>query len=111
MDRFGEPPKSVQNLLAIANLKAMAHKAYITEISQKGDSIRFTMFERAKADPAKIEHLVEKYKNNNKNQLNFKVDTNPYFEYKKPRKSLKDNDDILQVVRELVEEIALVKSV
>lgn len=110
MDRFGEPPKSVQNLLAIANLKAMAHKAYITEISQKGDSIRFTMFERAKADPAKIEHLVEKYKNNNKNQLNFKVDTNPYFEYKKPRKSLKDNDDILQVVRELVEEIALVKS-
>ena len=50
MDRFGEPPKAVQNLLAVANLKAMAHRAWLTEIAQKGDQIRFTMFERAKAD-------------------------------------------------------------
>lgn len=107
VDRFGEPPKSVQNLLAIANLKAKAHKAYVTEISQKGDFIKITMFERAKADPVKIEHLIEKYKS----KLKFTVDTNPYFLYSKPRKSLKDNDDILQVVGEIIEEISLVKSV
>ena len=26
-DRFGEPPKNVQNLLAVAELKALAHCA------------------------------------------------------------------------------------
>ena len=34
MDRFGEPPKAVQNLLAIANLKALAHRVYVREIKQ-----------------------------------------------------------------------------
>lgn len=105
MDRFGEPPKSVQNLLAIANLKAMAHRAYITEISQKGDFIKITMFERAKADPVKIEHLIKKYNG----KLKFTVDTNPYFIYTKPRKSPKDNADILQLTRTLIEEISLLK--
>ena len=32
IDRFGEPPKSVQNLLTIARLKAVAHSVYIKEI-------------------------------------------------------------------------------
>lgn len=34
IDRFGEPPKAVLNLLAIARLKALAHRGYITEIKQ-----------------------------------------------------------------------------
>ena len=59
MDRFGEPPRSVQNLLSIANLKAIAHRCYFTEVAQKGDFIRFTMFEHAIADPVKIEELGE----------------------------------------------------
>lgn len=36
LDRFGDPPKPVMNLMGIANLKALAHKAYITEIKQLG---------------------------------------------------------------------------
>ena len=91
MDRFGEPPKAVQNLLAVANLKAMAHKAWLTEIAQKGDQIRFTMFERAKADPAGIELLVK--------------ESNPYFIYMKPRKNGKDNEDVLTLVRSLTEKM------
>ena len=35
-DRFGEPPKNVQNLLAVAELKALAHCAYVTELKQMG---------------------------------------------------------------------------
>ncbi len=34
IDRFGEPPKAVLNLLAIARLKALAHQGYVTEIKQ-----------------------------------------------------------------------------
>ena len=101
MDRFGEPPKAVQNLLAVANLKAMAHRAWLTEIAQKGDQIRFTMFERAKADPAGIELLVKE----SKGKMKFVRDTNPYFIYMKPRKNGKDNEDVLTLVRSLTEKM------
>ena len=101
MDRFGEPPKAVQNLLAVANLKAMAHRAWLTEIAQKGDQIRFTMFEQAKADPAGIELLVKE----SKGKMKFVIDTNPYFIYMKPRKNGKDNEDVLTLVRSLTEKM------
>ncbi len=106
MDRFGELPRSVQNLLAIANLKALAHRAYVTEVAQKGDVIRFTMFERAKVDPKKIELLLKKCNG----RMKFIVDTPPYFQYAKPRKGSKDNADVLHVVRELLEELRLLKT-
>ena len=58
---FRRAAKAVQNLLAVANLKSdgtpgMADR----DPHRKGDQIRFTMFERAKADPAGIELLVKK---------------------------------------------------
>ena len=101
MDRFGEPPKAVQNLLAVANLKAMAHKVWLTEVTQKGDEIRFILFERAKVEPVKIESLVK----NSKGRMKFVMGEKPYFSYSKPRKSGKDNEDILQTVREILVEM------
>lgn len=106
MDRFGEPPKSVQNLLKIANLKAMAHNAFVVELSQKGDFIKFTMFERAQVDAIKIEEMLKGYNG----KLKFTVDTNPYFIYSKPRKSTRDNEDILSVVRDILDNLILLKS-
>ena len=47
IDRFGEPPKAVLNLLAIARLKALAHQGYITEIKQMQREIRITLYENA----------------------------------------------------------------
>lgn len=105
MDRFGEPPKSVQNLLAIANLKALAHRAYVTEVAQKGDAIKFTMFGRAKVDPKKLELFIGR----SKGRMSFVMDTPPYFKYAKPRRGVRDNDDVLTVVRGILEELALLK--
>lgn len=105
MDRFGETPKSVQNLLMIAYLKAVAHSIYLTEVAQKGDYIKFVMFEKAKVDAKKIEALVNK----SKGKIKFTVDTNPYFLYSKPRKNRKDNDNVLNIVRDILEELALIK--
>ena len=101
MDRFGEPPKAVQNLLKIAKLKGDANRAFITEVSQKGDTITFVMFERAQADPKKIEALIEKQKG----KLKFVLGANPSFVYQKPRKSARDNGDILLLTSELIKEI------
>lgn len=105
MDRFGEPPRSVQNLLAVANLKALAHGAYVTEVAQKGDVIKFTMFEKAKVDAKKLELLIGQ----SKGRMSFVMDTPPYFQYAKPRKSGRDNDDVLTVVRGILEELRLLK--
>lgn len=61
IDRFGDLPKPVENLLTIAEYKAKAHRAYFTEVAQKGEEVRFTLFERAKIDPGKIPEFVELY--------------------------------------------------
>ncbi len=37
IDRFGDIPRKVQQLLNIAGLKALAHSAYVTAVEQKGD--------------------------------------------------------------------------
>ena len=76
MDRFGEPPRTVLNLLAIANVKAAAHRAYITEIKQKGNEFQLTLFERARLDTAQIPALVQSY--GKKIQLRL-TGKNPYF--------------------------------
>ena len=35
LDRFGDPPKSVLNLLAVAELKVKAHRVYVKEIAER----------------------------------------------------------------------------
>ena len=42
VDRYGDPPKGVMNLIAIALLRARAASAGICDISQKGRTLRFT---------------------------------------------------------------------
>ena len=61
IDRFGEPPKSVNNLLDIALLKAAAHKAYVTEIKQKGGVVTLSLMPDAKINPLNIPTFVEKF--------------------------------------------------
>lgn len=61
LDRFGEPPKSVCNLLKIAQLKARAHHVYIKEIIQKGTVLRMIMHERAEINTIKIPDVVKQY--------------------------------------------------
>ena len=75
VDRFGEPPKSVTNLLAIALLKAKAHKAYIMEIASRNEGLRFTMYPQAKIDPTGIPELVGRMGR----RLRFVPETRPYF--------------------------------
>ncbi|WP_099469540.1 transcription-repair coupling factor [Konateibacter massiliensis] len=99
IDRFGEPPRSVTNLLAVAQIKAFAASVFVTEISQKGDTIKFTMYERAKVNPAKIPALLEKYRNT----MKFTVETNPFFTYI-PLKN-KDKPDTIGIVKNILTDI------
>ena len=78
IDRFGEPPKSVENLLNLAEYKAKAHRYYFTEVAQRGDLVKFVLYEKAKIDPAKIPEFVALYQG----KLKFYADKRlPYFAY------------------------------
>ena len=75
LDRFGEMPKAVLNLLAIARMKALAHRAYVTEIKQTGADMRITLYEKARLDPAGIPPILAKYRRG----LQFKAEQEPKF--------------------------------
>lgn len=94
LDRFGEPPKSVMNLLTIAILKAKAHRAYITEIASRGGGLRFMMYPQAEIDPAGIPDLVGRMGR----RLRFVPGPAPYFEYEAP-------GDLLEQAENVVDEI------
>lgn len=85
VDRFGDLPAVVYNLVRIAYVKAIAHKVYLTQLLYKEDSIKLIMYEKAKVDVNKIPELVQKY---NK-QLKFAAKTSPYFFYQFAQKDKK----------------------
>lgn len=102
LDRFGNLPKLVENLMDIAYLKALAHKVYVTDISQKGSYIKLTIYEKAKVNPEKIPDLVLMYKG----RLGFKAETNPFFTYSLPKEGGK-TPPVIETCRELVESMSL----
>ncbi len=61
MDRFGDIPRPVINLLTIASIKAMAHQVYVTEVMIDRRSFRLTMFPKAKLNPEGISRVMELY--------------------------------------------------
>ncbi|MCD8299736.1 MAG: transcription-repair coupling factor, partial [Clostridiales bacterium] len=81
-DRFGEPPRSVVNLLTVSRIREAAHEVYITEIRESSEEIRFFLYERARIDPAGIPELI----NHVGKGLSFSADLNrPSFIYRKQK--------------------------
>ena len=105
LDRFGEMPKPVQNLLAVARLKAGAHRLYMTEVNQKGNELWFVMYEKAKINTGAIDGLLKEYKGN----LKFVMDAPPYFLYKELRKNKNETVDILALAAELLGAFAVLR--
>ena len=102
IDRFGDIPKKVQQLLHIAALKSLAHAAYVTAVEQKGSDFKFTLYEKAKLDPQKIPGLLQRYGN----KLVFRAEEPPYFFYQKKGRSGKETgEDTIRILRRLLEDI------
>lgn len=106
IDRFGDIPRKVQQLLQIAALKGMAHSAYVTAIEQKGDLFKFTMYEKARIDVTKIPLLLQQYRNS----LSFKTEEVPYFLYQKKGRSGKETgESVIDTVRKILEDITALR--
>lgn len=100
LDRFGEMPKAVLNLLAIARIKALAHRAYVAEIKQTGADLKITLYEKARLDPAGIPALLQKYRRG----LQFKAEQEPKFLFTPVGKPLEALTDFLKELEKLAEE-------
>ena len=67
-------------------------------------NFKFIMYEKAKVKVDQIPLLVQKYRGN----LEFKIDTNPYFIYQKKAKNKKEKDeDVIELVKNVLNDIKL----
>ena len=96
IDRYGDPPRTVNNLISVALLRAHAADNGISEISQKGTNLNFYLdgfdLQRVSALCA-----MEKYKS----RLLFSAGEKPYLALR-----LKKGEDALKFGRKLVEDYA-----
>lgn len=58
LDRFGEMPAAVTNLISAARLKAAAHRAFVTELSVKKNGFRMEMYPKADVRGEVIPELI-----------------------------------------------------
>lgn len=97
VDRFGEPPKSVMNLLNIAILKAKAHEAFIMEVASKKEQLQFAMYPQAKIDVEGIPKLIASMGR----KLRFVPGAKPYFVYQYTGNVLSEAEKIVDEIRAL----------
>lgn len=96
IDRYGEPPKCVLNLLNIGWIKGLAHSLDITTIQMRGDEIELSVLPNARFDGEKmVQYLEEK-----KRQIRFSTKGNSSFFFKM-QSYAGLLQQILQVLKEL----------
>ena len=105
VDRFGDMPSAVNNLLNIAYLKAICHKVYIVGLVHKENEVKLMMYPKAKLAVEKIPELLSKYNNS----LKLIPQANPYFIYKMPSSSKGKTDSltVFESLRKLLEDFKL----
>ena len=111
IDRFGEVPKSVENLLSIVLIKARAHKVFVTSLEEDGDEIKAVLYPEADIDPMRIPPLIKKAKG----KLLFEpertvlrqgkeVKLDPYFHSMKDGDALSEAEWMISQLEQLTEE-------
>ena len=98
IDRFGDIPKSVDNLLRVAELKALAHRAYVTEVDINTQEIRIELYPKAKLDVTGIPALIAGYKT----ALRFAQGEKPVLFYQDKGKKHKDCEPMMEKAKELL---------
>ena len=108
IDRFGEPPRVVQNLIRIALIRNMLHQAWVTDIRQNRDEITLALFDRAELDAARIPGLLEKEVW--RNRLFFRAVPAPHF-ILHVKGTVKRQKEILETLHTLAEDLQSLRTV
>ena len=105
IDRFGDPPTAVMNLLEITLLRGLAHSLYITEVKTRPDMIAFTMYEKAKIRVEKIPELLEAMGGN----MTFRHAEPAQFLCKLQGGRRRFSGNLLEITREVLETMCMLK--
>jgi transcription-repair coupling factor (superfamily II helicase) len=107
LDRFGNIPKPVANLLRIALIRAHGELLFVKEIQGKMNRIKITVDPKAKLNPEKIPFLIKAYGE----KLKFSGTGVPYFTlpYQSMQNSEKEADYILETIERLLEDMEMLK--
>ncbi len=91
LDRFGEIPKSAENLLRIAMIRVKAHMLYMTEVKGKNELIQFVFRPDAQITVENIPLLLQKYKG----KLSFDPKGQPAFRFRYKKYGVVEKDEKL----------------
>ena len=102
-DRFGNVPKSADNLLRISRIRLRAHNLYVTEIKGKNGEIRIVMHKDAKIKVENIPIFLQRHKK----ELTFQASGDPtfFFKYYKTGIVEKDAENLLMYTSDLLGEM------
>jgi len=78
IDRYGDIPDEVNNLINIALIKSMASRCNFASVQQKDNSVIFQYAKGAKVNLEVLSKLMDKYKR----KLMFTASASPYITYK-----------------------------
>ena len=94
VDRYGDPPRPVNNLISVALLRAAAAKCGVTEIAQRGERLNFTLRD---PDLARVSAIAGRpaYRG----RLLFSAGDKPYLSLK-----VKKGEDPVKLSSKLIEE-------
>ena len=95
IDRYGQMPYEVENLLDIARIKSLAKEKYILKISQKRENIIF-YFDNSKFNFDIVDKLMKIYRN----RIKFSPSKDPYITFK-----LKDSKQILEECKDFLKKL------
>lgn len=77
LDRFGDLPASVNNLLNIAYIKSICHSVFVTSLVYRRNEIKLVMYNKARLQVERIPEFIQKYRP----ALKLVQEANPYFMY------------------------------
>ena len=102
-DRFGNVPKSAENLLRISRIRLKAHKLYVSEIKGKNGEIRIIMHKDAKIKVENIPVFLQRHRK----ELSFQAAGTPtfFFKYIKTGIVEKDAENLLMYTSSLLDEM------
>lgn len=99
LDRFGEVPAAVENLLRISMIRVKAHRLFVTDVKGRNGEIQFLLKPDANIQPEGIPELLNQYE-----KLSFNHKGTPFFlfRYKKCGMVEKDAQILLSLTEELL---------
>ncbi len=103
IDRFGDLPKSVDQLIQLALLRKLAHDASVTELKGNRMRVKISMNPNVSLDIDKVILLLQRYRN----QLDFTPGAAPFFTYVSREKGGEDPKKLMNSMKSLLNEIKL----